>query len=146
MCACSVTSVISDSLRPQIPLSMGFSRQEYWSGLLFPPPGESSQPRDQTWVSCLASRFFTTWATREALIPQSLITIATYIIKPGISHYGTFRGEKKESISISDQMLQLRGQDEILHIMAARVHCWFPWLRPAHNSLWRAGKKKTSPL
>ena len=33
------------------PLSMGFSRQEYWSGLPFPPPRESSQSRDQTWVS-----------------------------------------------------------------------------------------------
>ena len=29
-------------------LSMGFSRQEYWIGLLFPSPGESSQPRHQT--------------------------------------------------------------------------------------------------
>ena len=26
----------------QAPLSMGFSRQEYWSGLPFPSPGESS--------------------------------------------------------------------------------------------------------
>ena len=25
----------------------------------------SSQPRDQTWVSCIADRFFTIWATRE---------------------------------------------------------------------------------
>ena len=25
---------------PQAPLSMGFSRQEYWSGLPCPPPGE----------------------------------------------------------------------------------------------------------
>ena len=24
----------------QPPLSMGFSRQEYWSGLLVPPPGD----------------------------------------------------------------------------------------------------------
>jgi len=24
----------------QAPTSMGFSRQEYWSGLLFPPPGD----------------------------------------------------------------------------------------------------------
>ena len=40
-------------------LSMGFSRQEYWSGLPFPSPGESSQPRDQTQVSCFAGRFFT---------------------------------------------------------------------------------------
>ena len=26
----------------------------------------SSPPRDQTWVSCIAGRFFTNWATREA--------------------------------------------------------------------------------
>ena len=26
----------------------------------------SSQPRDQTWVSCIADRRFTIWATREA--------------------------------------------------------------------------------
>ena len=37
--------VRSNSLRPlwtvahQPPLSMGFPRQEYWSGLPFPPPG-----------------------------------------------------------------------------------------------------------
>ena len=28
---------------------------------------ESSRPRDQTWVSCIAGRFFTIWATRESL-------------------------------------------------------------------------------
>ena len=38
MCACWVTSVVSDSVTPwtaphQVPLSKGFSRQEYWSGL-----------------------------------------------------------------------------------------------------------------
>ena len=27
-----------------------------------------SQPRDRTWVSCIADRCFTTWATREALL------------------------------------------------------------------------------
>ena len=27
-----------------VPQSMGFSRQEYWSGLPCPPPGESSNP------------------------------------------------------------------------------------------------------
>ena len=36
-------SVMSDSATPwtvahQVPLSMGFSRQEYWDGLPFPPP------------------------------------------------------------------------------------------------------------
>ena len=38
----------------QAPLSMEFSRQEYWSELPFPSPGESSQTRDQTWISCIA--------------------------------------------------------------------------------------------
>ena len=43
----------------QPPLSMGFSRQEYWSGLPFPPPGKSSPPGVQTsvsYVSCIARR------------------------------------------------------------------------------------------
>ena len=28
----------------QAPLSMGFSRQEYWSGLPFPSPGDLANP------------------------------------------------------------------------------------------------------
>ena len=43
----------------QAPLSMGFSWQEYWSGLPFPPPGGSSWPRDQTCTSALAGGFLT---------------------------------------------------------------------------------------
>ena len=31
----------------QAPMSMEFSRHEYWSGYPFPSPGESSWPRDQ---------------------------------------------------------------------------------------------------
>ena len=59
----------------QSPLSMGFSRQEYWSGLSCPPPGESSWPKDQTHVSCvscIAGRFFTHWATWEACFTTNL--------------------------------------------------------------------------
>ena len=52
------------------PLSMGFSRQEYYSGLPFPPPGDLSDPRIKP-VSlmspALASGLFTTRATLEAL-------------------------------------------------------------------------------
>ena len=28
----------------QAPLAMGFSRQEYWSGLLYPPPADLPHP------------------------------------------------------------------------------------------------------
>ena len=40
----------------QAPLSVGFSRQEYWSVLPWPPPGNLSQPRDRAcvaYVSCI---------------------------------------------------------------------------------------------
>ena len=37
----------------------------------FPFSRGSSQPRDQTQVSCIAGGFFTSWATREALILQN---------------------------------------------------------------------------
>ena len=37
----------------QASLSMGFSRQEYWSGLPFLPPGDLPQPRGRTCVSCI---------------------------------------------------------------------------------------------
>ena len=36
----------------QAPLSMGFSRQEYWNGLPCPPPGDL--PRDQTCISSVS--------------------------------------------------------------------------------------------
>ena len=43
---CSVTydSVISWMVAHQAPLSMGFSRQDYWSGLPFPSPGDFPNP------------------------------------------------------------------------------------------------------
>ena len=49
VCACSVDSIVFDSTTPwtiihQAPLSMGFSRHEYWSGLPCPPPGDLSNP------------------------------------------------------------------------------------------------------
>ena len=53
----------------QAPLSMEFSRQEYWGGLPFPPPGDlpdsGTEPASLT-SPTLAGGFFTTSATWEA--------------------------------------------------------------------------------
>ena len=73
VCVCTC-SVMSDSLQPwtvahQGLLSMEFSRQEYWSGLPFPPPGELPNPgiEPASLASpALAGAFFTTSATWEA--------------------------------------------------------------------------------
>ena len=61
-------SVVSDSVTQwpvarQAPLSMGFSRQEYWSGLPFPPPRILSNPGGKPMSPeslALAGQFFTT--------------------------------------------------------------------------------------
>ena len=73
MCVCVFShSVMSTYLRPpwniahQAPLSMGFSRQEYWSGLPFPPPGDLLDPgiKPTSLVSPeLAGRFFFNYCT-----------------------------------------------------------------------------------
>ena len=44
----------------QAPLSVGFSRQEYWSGLPFPPPGDIPDPGTKPTSPALAGGFFTT--------------------------------------------------------------------------------------
>ena len=44
----------------QAPLSMGFSRQEYGSGLPFPSPGDLPDPGVEPTLPALAGRFFTT--------------------------------------------------------------------------------------
>ena len=43
----------------QAPLSMGFSEQEYWSGLPFPPPGDLPHPGIKPTSPALRGRFFT---------------------------------------------------------------------------------------
>ena len=58
-------SVVSDSATPrtvalQASLSMGFPRQEYWSGLPFPPPGDLPYPGMETDAPALQVDFFFT--------------------------------------------------------------------------------------
>ena len=57
------------TVSPQAPLSMGFSRQEYWSGLPFPPPGDLPDlgVKSASLKSpALAGGFFTTSTNWEA--------------------------------------------------------------------------------
>ena len=65
----------------QASLSMGFSRQEHWSGLSFPSPGDRPNPGIES-VSlmspALAGIFFTTSTTWEA---PNLIFTLSYTLK-----------------------------------------------------------------
>ena len=50
----------------QAPLSMGILQAKILEWVAMPSCRGSSQPRDRTQASCIAGRFFTSWATREA--------------------------------------------------------------------------------
>ena len=68
MHACVLSSVVSDSVTPctaaqHASLSMGFPKQECWSGLLCPPPGDLPNPRIEPRSPAspvLAGEFFST--------------------------------------------------------------------------------------
>ena len=63
VCAQSCLFVTPPTVARQTPLSMGFSRQEYWNGLPFPPPGDlphlGIKPKSLV-SSVLVGRFFIT--------------------------------------------------------------------------------------
>ena len=50
----------------QAPLSMGVLQARILEWVAMPSSRGFSHPRDQTQVSCIAGRFFTTWVTKEA--------------------------------------------------------------------------------
>ena len=57
---CSVMSqLFATPMDCQAPLFMGFSRQEYWSGLPFPSPEDLPNPGIESVSLALASEFFT---------------------------------------------------------------------------------------
>ena len=65
----------------QLPLSMGFSRKEYWSGLPCPPPGDLSDPgiKPVSFMSpALAGRFFTTGTWGVCLYIWVLVYMVEY--------------------------------------------------------------------
>ena len=64
----------------------------------------SSQPRDQTWVSCIAGRFFMVWATRVAAKSlQSCPSLCDPIDRspPGFSIPGILQARTLEWVAIS---------------------------------------------
>ena len=88
--------------------SMEFSRQGYWSGLLFSSPG--SLPRDQTRVSCVWGRFFMVRAPRKvpatAATAKSLQSCPTLcdpidVSPPGSPAPGILQARTLEWVAIS---------------------------------------------
>ena len=82
---------------PQTPLSMGFPRQEYFSGLPFHPPGDLPDPGIKPMspaISCIGRQILYHWATWEApqRVPWTNKKI-TYWMGKNICNYMTNKGQ-----------------------------------------------------
>ena len=65
----------------QAPLSMRFSRQEYWTRLPFPTPGDLLEPRIKPMSPALAGGFFT---TEPLWKPSTVIFIDSILLSTGV--------------------------------------------------------------
>ena len=98
-----------------------------WVAILF--SRGSSPPRDQTWVSCIAGRFFAIWATREA--PGYSVKVKVSVTQPrpalcdpmdcsppGSSVHGILQARILEwvAISLSRGSSRLRDWTWVSHI------------------------------
>ena len=77
-CCCGLVQLFRNPwiVAQQVPLSMGFSRQEDWSGLPFPSPGDLSDPGTETLSPALAGGFFTTEPPGQSFIPVQFSSVA----------------------------------------------------------------------
>ena len=76
----------------QAHLSMGFSRQEYWSGLSFPSPGDLPDPGTEPGSPAPQADFFTDWATRET--PNAPINLLSCLAAQAVIR--RLEGEKRK--------------------------------------------------
>ena len=102
----------------QAPQSMGFSRQEHWSGLLCPPPGDYPNPGFKpASLKSLASagRFFTTSGTWEAHMPLHLMWVSCRC------HADNF----KKSILTAFFLISV-----FIHNVHIESAYWYDWINP----------------
>ena len=84
-CAVLSRSAVSNSVTPwavagQAPLSMGFSRQEYWSGLPCPPPGDLSNPGIKPRSPTLQADSLSSEPQGKSLFPLQLLKMSCSLI------------------------------------------------------------------
>ena len=96
----------------QAPLSMGFPRQEYWSGLPFPPPGDLPSPGIEPASAALAGRFFTTEPPGKPFVKYLL---KAFKINPTVTKIATIHSShlsKQVPRLVKTSSLKLLGYDE----------------------------------
>ena len=105
----------------------------------------SSPPRDRTWVSCTAGRFFTNWATREAKIhtkPQHRPQDRERSVFIAISK----KGNAKEYSNYPTTALISQASKVRLKILQARLQQYVNWKLPNVQAGFRKGRGTRDPI
>ena len=121
---------------------MGFSRQEYWSGLLCPPPGNLPDPGIESESPALAGRFFTTEPPGKPkvyfYIPQNLPILSVQfndfwyiyrVVQPLLqSNFRTFPSSPKGTsclFAVTFHFYSSPGQPPLFSVDLPRLVCSF---------------------
>ena len=104
-------------------LSMGFPRQEYWSGLPFPSPGDLPYPGIEPTSPALAGRFFTTiplgkpyyakyimWNARLEESQAGIKIARRNINNPRYADVTTLMGENEKELK--DLLMRMKQESE----------------------------------
>ena len=112
----------------QSPLSMGFSRQEYWSGLPFPSPGDLSNPRIEPGSPALQADTLCSEPPGNKVGCYFLLQgiFLTQQSNPGLLHYRQFL------YSLSHQAGTLTQKGSTNQLDQDKSHCSWK-LRPIIN-------------
>ena len=118
----------------QAPLSMEFSRQEYWRGLPCPPPGDLSDPgiEPMSLMSpALASGFFTTSATWE--LPSCWKTYLLCASHPA-RHASLWvrKVRLREAKKITEGQTRLSGSESVSFSVVSNS-LYTPWTLPGFS-------------
>ena len=133
------------------PLSMGFSRQEYWSGLPCPSPGDCPDPRIKPaslMSSALAGRFFITSTTSEAHLPVSCVSAQSCLTlwdpldcRPlGSSVLGILQARILEWVAISSSRESSQPRDQ------THISCIGRWILYHWTTLEAMEQKKRNEI
>ena len=109
----------------QAPLSMGFSRQEYWSGLPFPPPGDLPDPGIKPMYPTLAGGFFTTEPPGKPIWRVSMFYLSDWVDGGLINLWKRHWWKRRLERSRDRELLSGEGISCILVWVAATwIHIW----------------------
>ena len=97
-CLSHVRLFVTWPIAHQAPLSMGFSRQEYWSGLSCPPPGDFPDPGVKIsmytwvyfWILCCSIDLCTAILIPWSLVGGALEKGLTFVKSSSVSHQPYF--------------------------------------------------------